>query len=136
MGEEDLQINITAVDEASGTLENVAAAAEGMATTIGEAAASIESTLATSLTTAEEAAVDAAMATANAWMGAEEDIAVSAAVTAETMTEEFDSIAAASRAAALSAIPTWEESLVALQEVMALTGAEADAAFANMGAAA
>lgn len=133
MDENNLQINITAVDEASGTLENVAASAENMATSIDEAASSISTALTSALTSAEEAAVDAALATANAWMGAAEEIDGALATVSEASSGDFDAIASASAAAAESTVISWEESQAALTKIMGENEAEAAAGWATMG---
>lgn len=133
MEENDLQINITAVDEASGTLENVAAAADGMATSIDRAASSVSETLTTAFTAAEEAAIDSAMASAEAWMGAATDIGEAGVVTAEEVGTSFMDLDYAALTAANNASESWQASLRAIQEIGAMTAAEVDAEFASMG---
>jgi hypothetical protein len=131
--ENNLQINITAVDEASSTIEKVGASADEMATSIGEAADSIQSTMTSALTAAEEAAADAAVASAEAWIAASDEVAGSATAMAETVGSEFGAVSTASEAAALATIPTWEDSMAEIASIGNMTAAEVDAAFARMG---
>ena len=136
MDEQDLQINITAVDEASGTLDNVAESADGMATAINEAADIIQTSMTDALSAVEVAAIDSSLASAEAWMGATDDITESAAAAAESLVGDFDAVGTASRDSALSSVTPWQTSFEEIAAIGAMTQEEVDAAFAGMGTAA
>lgn len=134
--EDDLQINITAVDDASGTIDSVAASAEGMANTIANAATSIEESLQNAFTASEEAAIDSAIAAANAWMGATEEIDSAVASVAETTDGDFINMSDAALTAASATSEGWQASLGEIAAVGAMTEEESNAAFAGMAAGA
>lgn len=130
--ENDLQINITAVDEASGTLDNVAESAENMATSIGEAASSISETLDVAFSAAEQAAVDAALASANAWIDATEEIDSAVGTVVEASESGWSDISDSSLAAANASSESWQTSLEEIASLGTMTETEVDAAFVAM----
>lgn len=137
MGDEnDLQINITAEDDASAVLDGVAASSEGMAETIAEAATAISTSLDNAFSASEEAAIESATASAEAWMGATEDIDGAVASVAESTDEFMMSMDDAALAAASSVSEGWTASLQEIASLGAMTEEEVSAAFAGMAASA
>lgn len=136
MEENDLQINITAVDEASQTLQAVGQTAEGMAESIDQAAASIQDSLDVAFTAAEQAAIDAAVASTNAWTDASESIDSAMTTTAEAADEAFSQIPESAAVGAEAAAQSWQSSLEDIAAIGAMTQEEVDAAFAGMAAGA
>lgn len=134
--EDDLQINITAVDDASPIIDGVSQSADGMATAIGNAATSISSSLTNAFTASEEAAIDSALATANAWMGAAEEINGAVSTVAETTDGDFINMSDSALAAANAASEGWQASLREIAELGTMTEEQVDAAFAGMAAGA
>lgn len=154
MNENDLQINITAVDQASETLDSVAQSADQMGQSIANAAEGMQGALESVdgalegvaetaaetgavmenfLTPAEEAIVEGSAAISSAWMKATEDMGESTDEAATGIVEDFDNIAEAADQAAESTVISWEESQAALTKIMEGTEEEAAAAFAAMG---
>ena len=134
--EDDLQINITAVDDASGTIDAVAQSADGMASAIGKAADSIQNSLDNAFTASEEAAIESAMAAANAWMGATEDINSAMSDVVESTSGDMLTMEQEALAAAYATSEGWQASLREIQEIGTETAEATDARFAEMGASA
>jgi hypothetical protein len=132
MDENNLQINITAVDDASGTIDTVAASAEGMASAVEKAASSISESLDAAFTAGEEAAIDSAIASAKAWMGTAEEIDSAVASVAETTDGDFMNISDSALTAANAASESWQASLKEIASVGVMTEEETNAAFAGM----
>ncbi|CCD89855.1 membrane protein of unknown function [Bradyrhizobium sp. ORS 285] len=133
MDEQNLQINITAVDQASGALDNVAESAESMSMAVGKAADGMAENLDTVFADVEAAAAKTAEAAANSWIAAVDDITTSAGEAASSIEADYDAIAGASGAAAGASTMSWDESLANLDLMMNGTEEQAAAAFAAMG---
>ena len=86
--ENDLTINITAVDEASEVLDGVSSTAEGMSEVFDEAATSID----TALTGAEEAAVSSAQAIVDSFAEAGSEVETSMSTAAGVVEESYSAM--------------------------------------------
>jgi hypothetical protein len=91
MDDTQLQIIISAVNNAAPQLSEVGAQLSGLGTQAGEASAQISS----SLNAAEEAAADAAIATANQWDESLEEVSSAVSEAATSATSSFASICGA-----------------------------------------
>lgn len=132
MDENNLQINITAVDDASSVIDSVSESADGMATAIGNASASIGSSLDAAFTVGEEAAIESATAAANAWMGAAEEVDGALATVAETSDGDFLTMSDAALRSANAASEGWQASLKDIASLATMTEEQVDAAFGGM----
>jgi hypothetical protein len=115
-----LQIVISAINDASGQLSEVGAQLTGLGTQAGEAAEQISS----SLTAAEEAAADAAIATATQWDESLEEVSTAVSEAATTASSSFASIGESALASANAMSEGWQASMAELQETMAQADAE------------
>lgn len=130
--ETSLQIVISLIDQAEDQLTEVRDQLASLATTADEASAQITS----SLTEAEQAAADAAIAAAQQWEGSGDAIAAAADTAASSADSAFMSISDASLAAANDSSEGWQNSLAELQEMMAQATDAAETDFAEIGDAA
>lgn len=135
MDENDLQINITAVDEASGTLDNVAAAAEGMATAIDEAATVIAESLDGAFTASEEAAIAAAELAAEAWGGAANSVVDDFEQIETPISEVFNALVEVNAEAAAKVAAAWAEEGQAMEDSLATALSAVGEEFAGADAA-
>jgi len=116
----ELQIIVSAINEAAPQLSEVGAQLTGLGTQAGEAAEQISS----SLTAAEEAAADAAIATATQWDDSLEEVSTAVSEAATTATSSFAAISESALASANSMSEGWQASMAELQETMAQADAE------------
>ena len=117
MNETQLQIIVTAVNEAADQLAEVSGQLTGLGRQAGEAGTAISS----SLTDAEQAAAEAAQATIDSWdaaIGPDGAIVEAAASAVEPIGASFASISESGLAAANSMSEGWQKSLQALQDDM------------------
>jgi hypothetical protein len=129
MDENDLQINITAVDDASQQIDNVAETVSEMADTFDSAATSINTALASvssGLTAAEEAMADAAAASIESWGGVGAEIGESVEAAVPTVQGALESLMESNAEAAQQVLEQWQQEGAAMEESLAATLAEAD----------
>jgi len=120
MNDTQLQIVISAINEATDQLSEVGSQLSSLGTQAGAASEQISS----SLTAAEEAAADAAIATANQWDDSLDDVSTSVSEAAASASSSFSSISESSLAAANSMSEGWQASIAELEETMAAADSE------------
>lgn len=141
MDEQDLQIQVTAVDDASEALDGVAETATEMGETFSEAAATINTALSTvtsSLTAAEEAIAEAAVASLDQWEEVGPGIAESIEAAVPTVQEALAQLIEVNQEAAQQVLAQWAEEGAAMEAdlaaAMAETEAEVEESTSNMSA--
>ena len=115
-----LQIVISAVNEAAGSALRGQRSTHRPRHQAGEAATAISS----SLTAAEEAAADAAIATATQWDKSLEEVSTAVSEAATTASSSFAQSANSRSPAANSMAEGWQASMAELQETMAQADTE------------
>lgn len=129
MDDTQLRIVISAVNDAAGQLSEVGAQISNLGTQAGEASAQISS----SLNAAEEAAADAAIATATQWDESLEEVSSAVSEAATSASSSFASISESALASANSMAEGWQASMAELQETMASADSEIVAAATTAG---
>ena len=120
MDDTQLQIIISAVNNAADQLTEVSDQLTGLGTSAGEAATAISS----SLTEAEQAAADAAIATASQWDESVGDISSAVEEASGTIATSFSDISESALASANSMSEGWKASIAELQDTMAQADTE------------
>jgi hypothetical protein len=133
MDNTQLQIVITAVNEAEAALETVSDQLSGIATTAQEAGASLSADMQSSLSTTEEAAATAAEAAAASWGEFEETVTADLATAATAATGDFEGMSSAGLAAAEATSTAWHESIASLNSDMAAADAQIVEAATELG---
>ena len=130
-GETQLQIVVTAVNDAAGALENVGESLSTMQKAATEAATSMSTDIQNSLTTSEEAIAEAAQASLSQWEDATTDIEDAFANMETPISEVFSSLVSTNAEAAAAVSEVWKEQSKAIEADLAAALSVDDAAAAG-----